>query len=235
MSDLAASDRAGSGSVQQFRSKSSWAYDTVRGMILAGDLPAGSSLDQQALAARLGISTTPLREALRRLEAEGYVLAEDHKEMRVAPPISFRAVEDLYAVRLKLDPFAASLACDAATDAQVRTVQSLLPPDSGLSRLESLTGNRAFHRAIYSASGNPALTRVLEGLWDQCDRYRVGLLEDIRQADSARREHSQMCVLLAKHDSLGMAELMHAHLMGSLEYVRQKNAAAESHGSATVG
>src|SRR5271167_2300985 len=100
MSGLALSDGSGNGTGQQFRSKSSWAYETVRGMILSGDLAAGTSIDQQALATRLGISTTPLREALRRLEAEDYVHAQDHKEMRVAPPISLAAVEDLYAVRV---------------------------------------------------------------------------------------------------------------------------------------
>src|ERR1700683_4677958 len=85
MSDLGLSERSGNG-IGQFRSKSSWAYQTVRGMIMSGDLAAGTSIDQQALATRLGISTTPLREALRRLEAEGYVLAQHHKESRLAPP-----------------------------------------------------------------------------------------------------------------------------------------------------
>src|SRR5271170_359132 len=134
MSDLALSVPSGNG-IGQFHSKSGWAYQTVRGMILSGDLPAGSSIDQQALAARLGISTTPLREALRRLEAEEYVLARDHKEMRVAPPISFEVVENLYAVRLLLDPYAAKLACELMPDAQVRSIRSLLPPESGPSRL----------------------------------------------------------------------------------------------------
>jgi DNA-binding GntR family transcriptional regulator len=224
MSELAMPDRSGNGLGQQFRSKSSWAYETVRGMVLSGYLAAGASIDQQALAAHLGISTTPLREALRRLEAEGYVLGQDHKEMRVAPPISFEAVESLYAVRLQLDPFAAKLACEVATDAQIRAVRSLLPPQSGPSRLEYLTQNREFHRAIYSASGNPVLTRVLENLWDQCDRYRVGLLENLRMAEQARQEHSRMCDLLAERDGPGLATLMYDHLIGSLEHCRQDGA-----------
>lgn len=221
MSELAMSVRSGNGLGQQFRSKSSWAYETVRGMILSGQLAPGASIDQQALAAQLGISTTPLREALRRLEAEGYVLGQDHKEMRVAPPISFAAVERVYAVRLLLDPFAARLACEVATDAQIRSVRSLLPPPSGPSRLEYLARNREFHRAIYSASDNPVLTRVLENLWDQCDRYRVGLLENLRMGEQARSEHSQMCDLLAQRDGAGLATLMYDHLMGSLEHCRQ--------------
>jgi DNA-binding GntR family transcriptional regulator len=242
MSDLASSDRSGNGPGQQFRSKSSWAYETVRGLILSGSLAAGASIDQQALAARLGISTTPLREALRRLEAEAYVLSQDHKEMRVAPPISFAAVESLYAVRLLLDPVAAKLACEVATDEQIRSVRSLLPPERGPSQFEYLTRNREFHRAIYSACGNPALTRVLESLWDQCDRYRVGLLENLRMAERSRREHSQMCDLLAERDGEGLAALMYDHLTGSLEHCRQDGAmlklaeaAADSHDAEATG
>jgi DNA-binding GntR family transcriptional regulator len=221
MSGLAFSAPSGDAIGQQFRSKSSWAYETIRGMILSGDLAAGTSIDQQALATRLGISTTPLREALRRLEAEEYVLGQDHKEMRVAPPISFQVVQDLYAVRLRLDPVAAKLACGAMTDAQVRSVRSLVPPEKRASQLDYLTRNREFHRAIYAASGNPALTRVLEGLWDQCDRYRVGLLQNVRVQERSRREHLQMCDLLAERDADGLAVLTREHLLGSLEYMRQ--------------
>lgn len=231
-------DAADAEPTHRFRSKSSWAYMTVRGLILSGELPAGSTIEQQALATRLGISTTPLREALRRLEAEDYVVAEDHKEMRVAPPASIETIENLYGVRLVLDPFAAQLACGAATDAHLRTVRSLLPPD-GLSRLEYLEQNREFHRAIYSASGNPELTRVLEGLWDQCDRYRVGVLQDTRLATRSRREHAQMCELLARRDGDSMAALMRTHLAGSLAYCRQQepsvSVSGEGHEFATAG
>jgi DNA-binding GntR family transcriptional regulator len=204
-------------------------------MILSGDLAAGTSIDQQALAARLGISTTPLREALRRLEAEDYVIAQDHKEMRIAPPISLAAVENLYAVRVLLDPYAAKLACKAMTDAEVRNVRALLPPESGPSQLEYNTMNRAFHRAIYSGSGNPALTRVLEGLWDQCDRYRVGLLQNIRMTERSRREHALMCDLLDARDADGLEVLMRDHLTGSLEYVRQSESTPLTLSSVSTG
>ncbi len=88
---------------EPFLSKSEWAYRTVRAMILSGELEPGTSIDQQALAAQLGVSTTPLREGLRRLEAEYYVISQDHREMLVTP-MTLEDVEGIYEVRLELDP-----------------------------------------------------------------------------------------------------------------------------------
>jgi DNA-binding GntR family transcriptional regulator len=213
------------GQAEPFLSKSQWAYRTVRAMILSGELEPGTSLDQQALAAQIGLSTTPLREALRRLEAEDYVISRDHREMLIAP-MSLEYVEQIYVVRLELDPLAARLACENMTTAQVRTVQALLPPESGRSKMEYLTENREFHRAIYSASGNVALTKVLEGLYDQSDRYRAQVLRDPQMARRSRDEHAQMCDLLIERNAEGLAALMRAHLLGSLEHYRRDSADA---------
>jgi DNA-binding GntR family transcriptional regulator len=208
-------------------SKSQWAYRTVRAMILSGELAPGTSLDQQALAAELGVSTTPLREALRRLESEGYVISRDHREMLIAP-MSLEHVEEIYAVRLELDPMAAGLACKNMTTAQIRAVQDLLPPETGFPKLDGSANNREFHRAIYSASDNSALTRILENLRDQSDRYRVGLLDDPDMAHQAGVEHSQMCDLLIERDDDGLAKLMREHLLASLEHCRRNNPEVES-------
>jgi DNA-binding GntR family transcriptional regulator len=206
---------------EPFLSKSQWAYRTVRAMILSGELAPGASLDQQALAGELGISTTPLREALRALEAEDYVISRDHREMLIAP-ISLEEVEEIYAVRLDLDPLAARLACENMTTAQIRRVQALLPPETGRSKMDFLADNREFHRSIYAASGNSVLTRILEGLYDQSDRYRSRLLDDPALARQAHHEHSQMCDLLIERDGEGLAKLMRAHLLGSLEQCRRE-------------
>ncbi|MGD9960793.1 GntR family transcriptional regulator [Nocardioides sp.] len=200
-------------------SKSQWAYRTVRAMILSGELEPGTSLDQQALASRIGLSTTPLREALRRLEAENYVIARDHREMTVAP-MSLEYVEQIYVVRLVLDPLAARLGCERMSDSDLRKVEGLVP-QAGKSKLEYLEQNREFHRAIYAASGNVPMTRVLDGLYDQSDRYRARVLDDSEMANRALEEHAQMCDLVLKRDSDGLAALMTTHLLGSLEHYRR--------------
>jgi DNA-binding GntR family transcriptional regulator len=201
-------------------SKSQWAYRTVRAMIMSGELEPGTSLDQQALAARLGISTTPLREALRRLEAENYVISRDHREMLIAP-MSLEIVEQIYQVRLELDPLAARLACENMSDAQIDAVERLIPPENARGRGKSSSSSREFHRSIYVASGNLALIRVMEGLYDQFERYSVHLREDAAMTRKSRSEHVKMCQLLRKRDADSLAKLMRTHLLASLEHCRR--------------
>jgi DNA-binding GntR family transcriptional regulator len=202
---------------EPFRSKSEWAYRTVRAMILSGELEPGTSIDQQALAARLGISTTPLREGLRRLEAEYYVISQDHREMLVAP-MTLEDVEGIYEVRLELDPLAARLACKNMTTEQVRALANQLPPETDRANGDYPAESREFHRAIYAASGNTALIRVMESLYDQFERYRAQLKDDPDMVRQARREHVQMCDLLIERDADGLAKLMRAHVLASPEH-----------------
>jgi DNA-binding GntR family transcriptional regulator len=206
---------------EPFLSKSEWAYRTVRAMILSRELAPGTSIDQLALAAQLGISTTPLREGLRRLEAEYYVISQDHREMLVTPT-ALEDVEQIYVVRLELDPLAARLACKNMTTEQIRALANQLPPENdGRSDGDYPAESREFHRAIYAASGNAALIRVMESLYDQFERYRTQLKDDPDMVRQARREHAQMCDLLIERDADGLAKLMRAHVLASLEHSRR--------------
>jgi DNA-binding GntR family transcriptional regulator len=206
---------------EPFLSKSEWAYRTVRAMILSGELEPGTSIDQQALAAQLGISTTPLREGLRRLEAEYYVISQDHREMLVTP-MTLEDVEGIYEVRLELDPLAARLACKNMTTEQVRALANQLPPETADRASGDFSDeSREFHRAIYAASGNTALIRVMESLYDQFGRYRPELGDDPDVIRKSRQEHAQMCDLLIERDADGLAELMRAHVLASLEHYRR--------------
>jgi DNA-binding GntR family transcriptional regulator len=213
--------------VEPSLSKSQWAYRTVRAMIMSGELEPGTSIDQQALAAQLGISTTPLREGLRRLEAENYVISRDHREMLIAP-MSLEIVEQIYQVRLELDPLAARLACEHMTDVQIDALERLIPPPNARGRSKTPANSREFHRGIYVASGNIALIRVMEGLYDQFERYSVYLREDAAVTRKSRDEHVKMCQLLRKRDADGLAKLMRSHLMASLEHCRRDIPSASS-------
>lgn len=215
---------------EPFLSKSEWAYRTVRAMIVSGELEQGTSIDQQALAAQLGISTTPLREGLRRLEAEYYVISQNHREMLIAP-MTLEDVEGIYQVRIELDPLAARLACKHMTTEQIRSLANQLPPETveGDYPAES----REFHRAIYAASGNRALIRVMESLYDQFERYRTQLKDDPAMVRNSRREHAQMCDLLIERDADGLAELMRSHVLASLEHHRRDFPQQDTHAAET--
>ena len=105
-----------------FATKSDFAYLRLREMILSGELAAGAVLNQATLAPAIGISTTPLREALRRLKSEGLVELGAHRDARVSA-LTVEEARDLLEVRRSLDPLAAALAAERRTKADLHAVR----------------------------------------------------------------------------------------------------------------
>src|SRR5262249_31149876 len=96
-------------------------YIETRSRILKGTLAPGSAVNQEALAAKLGVSITPLREALRRLEMEGLIRLEAHRAMSITP-LTSRELDEMYAIRAELETFAARLAGANASEAQLEVI-----------------------------------------------------------------------------------------------------------------
>jgi DNA-binding GntR family transcriptional regulator len=141
-------------------------YLAVRERILAGDLPPGGRLRQEELAAELGVSRTPLREALRRLASEGLVDFHANRGATVAGDDE-AGLWHAWSARVAIEPGAARLAaqvCDSEAVARLRAlveVQRARVRDGG----DSFDANRDFHLELVAASGNPHLLRFAETLW----------------------------------------------------------------------
>lgn len=199
--------------------KSEHAYQALRRRILDGELVAGDTLDQEALASMLSLSTTPIREALRRLESEKLVVSRAHRSTEIAG-VSFEHLEQSYAVRIILDPRAAELATLLATERQIKEIKlaAKLPRQKD-DPLERLHKNRAFHRAIYSSCGNDVLIETLDSLWDTSDRFRIVVIRDAPAAEAARSEHDEILDAVVKRDAVLASTLMREHLERSLETI----------------
>jgi DNA-binding GntR family transcriptional regulator len=202
--------------------KNDYAYVELRDRILTGALPAGAVLPQARLAQEIGVSTTPLREAVRRLAAEGLIHLEAHRDARVAEVTAAEA-RHLYEVRASVDPLAAALAAErrSTEDLQrIREAEAALRPLTGSADLDALIAHREFHRCIYRASGNPILIDILERLWDKADRYRmVGLGARRDSAADSRRvadEHRRIAAAVEDGDPDAAAEAMRVHIDRSL-------------------
>lgn len=204
-----------------YETKGAYAYRTVRRKILTGELAPGSTINQGALAKEIGLSTTPLREALKRLETEGLVELGAHRDARVT---DLRAEEarDLLELRRSLDPMAIALAAERRTRADIAAIREAATglralPDNP--RYEQLAQHRRFHAALYRASHNLLLIETLDGLWDKADRYRTMAL-DVDRGDEARakkeREHVELVELVIAGDAEGAAALMREHIDTSL-------------------
>nr|WP_274636928.1 GntR family transcriptional regulator [Microbacterium bovistercoris] len=200
--------------------KSDLAYAVVRERILSGEYPPGSGFNQATLAVELGISTTPLREALRKLQSEGLVDLGAHRDATVTR-LSVEEARDLLEMRLALDPLAAGLAAERRTRddiAQIRAASEIhaLP---GHPTLDQLVRHRRFHQAIYRASHNDVLITTLDALWDKSDRYRLAALRHDRADDELHEkdaEHHRMMMCVIAGDVAGATEVMRRHIRSSL-------------------
>lgn len=194
--------------------KTDMAYWQVRQDILDGTLAPGTSLDQEALAVRLGLSTTPVREALRRLESERLVVGRAHRDTFVAE-LSPELLADTYAVRLNLDPMAVSLAASTADDETLKAINDLAGIRPSEDPTDQLQQNRALHRAIYAACGNEVLVEILDLLWDRSDRYRLITIKEERDVDKLLSEHVAIAEAVAARNGKLAAKLMTAHITES--------------------
>ena len=187
-------------------------YKELRAGILDGSLPPGFWLDQKALADGYAVSTTPVREALRRLEAEQLVVVRPHHGPRVAP-LSVQELHYLFKVRLELDPLAGRLAAELATDEQRAAVRQLLERKHE-SAADRVFTNRDFHRSIYEACGNPVLIQVLQSLWNRCDRYRflLSTSHDWEHVAREERDHEEMVEALERRDGDRLHHLLRQHI-----------------------
>ncbi|OCW87330.1 GntR family transcriptional regulator [Nocardia farcinica] len=202
--------------------KNDYAYAELQRRILTGVLPAGAVIPQAKLAAEIGVSTTPLREAIRRLSAEGMVELEAHRDARVTP-VSANEARHLYQVRENLDPLAAALAARTRTAADIAAISNAfdrLSPIASSSDVDALVRHREFHRTVYRASGNPVLIDILERLWDKADRYRViGLSHRGDSPDDRSRvtaEHRAIMEAVADGDAERADAVMREHIGNSL-------------------
>jgi DNA-binding GntR family transcriptional regulator len=143
----------------------------LRDAILAGHLPAGTQLKQQPLADEIGISHIPVREALRTLESEGFVVAEARRGYFVAP-VSVADAQEIWTLRRKLEPMAIAASVPLAGPEHLAAAEAALRDLSGTAdHLAWMRHNWRFHAALYGAAHQPRLMEILRALWSNVIRY----------------------------------------------------------------
>lgn len=196
----------------QYSSKSDIVCAMLRELIISGELTPSEPLRQRDLATRFGVSQTPVREALRRLEAEGLVHNDPHRGATVTESRS-GAVEDNAQIRAALEPLGARLAARTITPEQLENLHTLnlqmgalKDGEDGYSSL-----NREFHFTIYQSAASPMLLSMMRLVWQAMpDGPKVTR----SRADSVR-EHGGIIEALAAADEDRAAEMTRKHILGS--------------------
>jgi DNA-binding GntR family transcriptional regulator len=193
-------------------------YQRTRRAILTGDYAPGSPLRLQELAARNGVSMIPVREALRLLEAEGFIESIPNRGARVAS-LSMEDMLDVYRTRIVLELEALRQAIPNITPAMLAKARKL---NNKIVRQFEQKGHaeyedhRAFHFALYEPSGSKWLMRLIGIVWDHTERYRRQGASRVTPA-SARQEHERILDLIEAGNATGAVEALGNHLEHSVE------------------
>jgi DNA-binding GntR family transcriptional regulator len=196
----------------QYSSKSDIVCAMLRELIISGELSGAEPLRQRDLAARFGVSQTPVREALRRLESEGLVVNDPHRGATVAQSRQ-GIVEDNSQIRAALEPLGARLAARAITDEQLERLQRLNDEMTALKGDDDRYGdlNREFHFAIYEAAASPMLLSMMRLLWQAMPHGP----KVTRTHSESAAQHQQLIDALAAHDPQRAAEITQLHILST--------------------
>jgi DNA-binding GntR family transcriptional regulator len=195
------------------------AAELLRDAIVRGDLTTGSALRQDELAALLGISRIPLREALKLLEGEGFVQIRPHRGAVVAPLSEEEIVEMFEIVRL-LEVHALGLSVPRLRDRELEQAALLLDELDRTSDLAAWASkNWEFHALLYGAAERPRLLELVKALRANSQRYTFMLLADERCRALLNREHRALLEACRRRDPLRAAQLLDEHLSGGKERV----------------
>jgi DNA-binding GntR family transcriptional regulator len=187
----------------------------VRELIITGELTPGEQLRQRDLAHRFGVSQTPVREAMRRLESEGLLVCDNHRGFTVVRSEVGR-VEENFQIRAALESLGASLAArkiDAGGLARLRDLNEAMRalPDDDAAYPAYAELNREFHFTVYSCAGSPLLVSLMRLLWAS---LHGGPRVTRTHAESAR-QHDEILRTLADGDAELAAARTYQHIMGA--------------------
>lgn len=170
-------------------------FDTLREAIIVGELKPGQRLMEVQLAEKMGVSRTPVREAIRKLELEGLVEMLPRKGAHVAE-LSVKDIMDVLEVRATLDGLATSLSATRITDDEKKELRHLLDQFINYVEKENLQGSIKkdveFHDVIYRSSRNDKLIQISNNLREQIQRFRIVYIKDYSNSRELIREHTEI-------------------------------------------
>ena len=195
----------------------------LRDAILAGDLPAKTRLVEPEIAKRLRVSRTPLREAIRQLEAEGLLVTTPRLGTFVTE-VTPRDLEDTYAIRAVLEGLAARQAADnpdSTKAAQFRAILDELAQRTADYREYHEAAGR-FHKAVFALSGNQRLQAMYHSLTQQVARLRTLSLAVSKRPEVSLREHRRIAAAIRRGKAEEAEQLMRLHIEGALAVLRRR-------------
>ena len=211
---LKSSDLAGQSgnSNQSVHSRAEQAYRKLKEAIHSGELKPGDRLLEEKLARSLGVSRTPVHEALARLESEGLAQKDPSRGMIVVE-LDASMIAELYAVREALEGTAAALAARHASEGEIMTLKQIADRDRSLALdPEHLaSNNRLFHETLYRSAHNRYLLKTLKALYESMALVRTSSVYSKQRIELTIEQHQALVTAIEQQDAKGAEELARAH------------------------
>jgi DNA-binding GntR family transcriptional regulator len=205
------------------RTLSDQTYEIVRRRILVGAMQPGTAVRQDVIAAELGVSKIPLREALGRLEQDGLLSSYPNRGY-VVRDLSTDEASEVFALRLKLEPGAVAEACLRATPtdhAAAEKALSALEAELAKPDGDHVSFNRAFHLALVRPGGHITF-QLMERLQILAERYVRVHLEPLGRDERASQEHREILRAWTRGDAAEVEALTVNHILGTLSDLKQQ-------------
>jgi DNA-binding GntR family transcriptional regulator len=216
----------------ELRSLQQQIHDWLLGRILRRELGPGERISPPEIAAAMGVSITPVRDAVNQMAAEGLVTVAPRRGTTVSP-VSIRDIEDLYEVRLMIEPLAAEISAARATPDEIAHMQELADqleagPSAGARQvddletyLQEIASDAELHAAIVRAARNRRLTTLYDGLRTHVLIARAVFPRLYRGQPHRRGEHRRIVDAIAAHDGGGARDATAAHLRQALADIQR--------------
>lgn len=179
-------------------------YETLREAIKTGSLAPGERLMEIQLAEELGVSRTPVREAIRKLELERFVVMIPRRGTYVAN-LSLKDINEVFEIRAALDALAAGLAAERITEEELEQLERLLVEIADYidqsDHVKIVATDEAFHDTLYRASRNERLVGIISNLREQFSRFRSVSIHYPGRLQNTLEEHRQVVEAIAKRDA----------------------------------
>ncbi|MFZ3172508.1 MAG: GntR family transcriptional regulator [Carboxydocellales bacterium] len=178
-------------------------FESLREAIINGNLEPGERMMEIQLADEMGVSRTPVREAIRKLELEGFVVMIPRKGAYVAG-ISLKDIADVFEIRAALESLAAALAAERITEEELESLECSLVKVAECTEADDLealiTVDTDFHDILYKASRNERLVQIVSNLREQIQRFRMTSLSQPGRMKDALEEHRKLVEALSERN-----------------------------------
>lgn len=214
---------------QRSRTAHQFVYETLRRLILSGDVAGGARLVQADVAGQLGVSTTPVREALRDLATEGLIRLDPHRGA-IVRELDANEMREIYQLRELLEPLSIRYAVEHMSDSALDAAEDLatqMEAEQDPGRWVDL--NRRFHALFADASGMPRLQAILESLRDSAAVY-VGLSIKLKpeQTVNGNSDHRRLLAAFRRRDAETAVQVEKEHLDSTMRAIELATAGAAS-------